>query len=98
MTSDQHSSGYMTYKDPNSSKSEIGLYYLVAFISQKMIRTKTGYETHNQEFVAIIEAFKTWCHYLKGCKHKVFVLNDHNNLRQFMNTKSLSSRQICWAH
>ncbi len=35
MTSDQHSSSYVTHKDPNSDifKSEIGQWYLVAFFS-----------------------------------------------------------------
>ena len=62
-----------------------------------MIPAETRYETHNGELLAIIEAFKTWRHYLEGCKYKVLVLTDHNNLRQFMNTKSLSSRQVRWA-
>ena len=39
----------------------------------------------------------TWHHYLKGCKHEVLVLTDHNNLHRFMDTKSLSSRQVRWA-
>lgn len=25
------------------------------------------------------------------------MLTDHNNIRRFMDTKSLSSRQVCWA-
>ena len=62
-----------------------------------MIPAETRYETHNGELLAIVEAFKTWRHYLEGCKHKVLVLTDHNNLRQFMDTKSLSSRQVRWA-
>ncbi len=33
MTLDQHSSGHVTYEDPNSSKSEIGQWHLVAFSS-----------------------------------------------------------------
>ncbi len=57
-----------------------------------MIPTKTLYETHNGELLAIVEAFKTWRHYLEGCKHKVFLLIDHNNLQRFMNMKSLSYR------
>ncbi len=59
-----------------------------------MIPVETQYETHNQEFLAIVEAFKTWRHYLKGCKYEVFFLTDHNNLRQFIDTKSLSSHQV----
>ena len=62
-----------------------------------MIPAETRYETHDGELLAIVEAFKTWRHYLEGCKHEVLVLTDHNNLRCFMDTKSLSSQQVCWA-
>ena len=62
-----------------------------------MISAETRYETHNGELLAIVEAFKMWRHYLEGCKHEVLVLTDHNNLRRFMDTKSLSSRQVRWA-
>ncbi len=59
-----------------------------------MIFVETWYETHNQELLAIVKAFKTWRHYLEGCKYEVLVLTDHNNLRRFMDTKSLSFRQV----
>ena len=72
-----------------------GQWHLVAFYSQKMILAKTWYKTHNSKLLAIVEAFKIWKYYLKSCKHKVFVLINHNNLCRFMNTKSLSSRQVC---
>ena len=62
-----------------------------------MIPAKTWYKTYDGELLAIVEAFKTWQHYLEGCKHKVLVLTDHTNLRRFMDTKSLSSRQVHWA-
>ena len=62
-----------------------------------MIPAKTQYKTHNGKLLAIVKAFKTWRHYLEGCKHEVLVLTDHNNLRRFMDTKSLSSRQVRWA-
>ena len=62
-----------------------------------MIPTETRYETHNGELLAIIEAFKSWKHYLEGSQHEVLVFTDYNNLRQFMETKSLSSRQVRWA-
>ncbi len=61
----------------------LGRGYPVAFFSKKMIPTKTRYETHDGELLAIVEAFKTQSHYLEGCKHEVFVLTDHNNLQQF---------------
>ena len=62
-----------------------------------MIPAETWYETHEGKLLAIVEVFKTWRHYLEGCKHEVLVLTDHNNLRRFMDTKSLSSRQVRWA-
>ena len=55
-----------------------------------MIPVETRYETYDGELLAIVEAFKIWHHYLKGCKHEVLVLTDQNNLRRFINTKSLS--------
>ena len=62
-----------------------------------MIPAETRYKTHDCEFLAIVEAFKIWRHYLESCKHEVLVLTDHNNLCCFMDTKSLSSRQVYWA-
>ena len=83
---------------PNdSNKSDFGQWHPVAYFSRKMIPAETRYETHDAELLAIVEAFKTWRHYLEGCKHEVLVLTDHNNLRRFMDTKSLSSRQVRWA-
>ena len=37
-------------------------------------------QTYNSELLAIVEAFKTWQHYLEDCKYKVLVLTNHNNL------------------
>ena len=62
-----------------------------------MIPVETWYETHDGELLAIVEAFKTWKHYLEGCKHEVLVLINHNNLQCFMDTKILSSKQVRWA-
>ena len=76
---------------PNQLTNDLGRWHLVAYFLHKMIFDKTWYKTHNSELLAIVEAFKTWRHYLKSYKHKVFVLTDHNNLQQFMDTKSLSS-------
>ena len=77
--------------------SNQGQWHPMAYFLKKIIPSEIWYETHNGKLLAIIEAFKTWRHYLKVCKHKVLVLTDHNNLRQFMNIKSLSFRQIRWA-
>ena len=83
---------------PNdSNKSDFGQWHLVAYFFRKMIPVETWYKTHNAKLLAIVEAFKTWRHYLEGCKHKVLVLTNHNNLRRFMDTKSLSFCHIRWA-
>ena len=62
-----------------------------------MILTRTKYETYDIELLTIIKTFKTWRHYLEDSQHEAPMLTDHNNLRQFINMKSLSSRQVCKA-
>ena len=79
------------------TSDDSGRWHPVAFFSRKMIPAETRYETHDGELLAIVEAFKTWRHYLEGSRHEVLMLTDHNNLRRFMDTKSLSSRQVRWA-
>lgn len=62
-----------------------------------MISVETWYKTHDGELLAIVDAFKSWMHYLKHCKHEVLVLIDYNNLRKFIDMKSLSCCQVSWA-
>ena len=79
------------------TSDDLGRWHPVAFFSRKMIPAETRYETHDGELLAIVEAFKTWRHYLEGSQHEVLVLTNHKNLCWFMETKSLSSRQVRWA-
>ena len=79
-----------------STKSNFGQWHPIAYFSRKMISAKTQYKTHNAEFLAIVEVFKTWCHYPKGCKPKVLVLINYNNLQQLMDIKSGISCQVKW--
>ena len=76
------------------TSDDSGRWHPVAFFSRKMIPVETRYKTHDSELLAIVEAFKTWRHYLEGFRHEVLVLTNHNNLHRFMDTKSLSSRQV----
>ncbi len=94
MTLGQHFSNYVTHKSPNS---EISQWYSVAFFIWKIIFVETCYKTNNQELLAIVEAFKTWHHDLEDWKYEVFIRTNYNNLRQFMDTKSLNFRQVCLA-
>ena len=65
---------------------DLGQYHPVVFFSQKMILAETRYDIHDSEFLAIVETFKIWKHYLEGSQHKVFVLTDHNNFQRLMDT------------
>jgi hypothetical protein len=40
-----------------------------------------------------VQYFKTWRHYLKHAAYVTRVLCDYNNLKYFITTKSLSTRQ-----
>ena len=73
------------------------LWYSIAFWSRKMISAEENYETHNQELLAIIMAFKYWRHYLEGSCYPVEVLTDYQNLKGFIDIKSLNDRQARWA-
>ena len=79
------------------TSNDLGRWHPVAFFSRKIILAETRYGTHDGEILAIVEAFKTGKHYLQGTQHEVFVLTNYNNLHRFINTKSLSSRQVRWA-
>ena len=62
-----------------------------------MIPAETKYKTHDGKLLAIVEAFKTWRYYLEGSQHEVLMLTNYNNLQQFIDIKSLSSRKVRWA-
>ena len=62
----------------------------VTFYSRKFSPVKFKYKTHDQKLLTIVQCFKTWCHFLKGSVHPVLVFTDHNNLRYFQITKSLT--------
>ena len=89
-------SGYAIGGILSQLTNDSGQWHLVAYFLRKIIPAKTWYKTYNGEFLAIVKAFKTWRHYLKSCKHEVFVLTDHNNFWRFIDTKNLSSCQVRW--
>ena len=79
------------------TSDNLGRWYPVVFFLQKMISAETRYKTYNGELLAIIETFKTWRHYPERSQHEVIVLTNYNNLRRFMDTNSLSYKQVRWA-
>ena len=46
--------------------------------------------------LAIVDAFKVWRHYCHGAK-TIPVYTDYNNLKYFMEAKTLNGRQARWA-
>ena len=78
------------------TSDNLGRWHPVAFFLRKIIPAETRYETHDSELLAIVEVFKTWKHYLEESQYEVLVLTNLNNLRWFMEMKSLSSRQVLW--
>ena len=67
------------------------------FWSRKMEPAERNYETHDQELLAVVSAFKHWRAYLEGAAHPIRVLVDHANLKGFMTVKQLNGRQARWA-
>lgn len=68
----------------------------IAFLSKKMIDAETRYPPHEQELLAIIEALRSWRHYLHGAKFKIKVMSDHKSLEYFKRQTTLSRRQARW--
>jgi hypothetical protein len=62
-----------------------------------MSPAECNYETHDQELLAVVCAFKQWRQYLEGAPQAVRVLVDHANLQGFMKVKQLNGRQARWA-
>jgi transposase InsO family protein len=74
-----------------------GQWHPVAFWSRKLIDAERNYETHDQELLAIVSAFRHWRHYLEGSAHPIEVITDHRNLQGFAKMKQLNGRQARWA-
>jgi transposase InsO family protein len=72
------------------------IWHPVAFYSHKFSPAEQNYETHDQELLAIVLAFKIWSHYLRGARGPVTVRTDHDNLKYFMTKRKLNGRQARW--
>ena len=62
----------------------------IAFHSWTFTLPELNYDIHDKELLAIFEAFKIWCHYLKGSLTPVNMVTDHKNLKYFSTTKLLT--------
>ena len=65
----------------------------VGFVSKSL--SEHNYVIHGKELLAVICGLEEWQHILEGTKHKVEILNDHQNLTYFCTTQNLN---CCQAH
>ncbi|KAI7759627.1 hypothetical protein LZL87_014268 [Fusarium oxysporum] len=74
-----------------------GKLHPVAFYSCKLQGAELNYPIYNKEFLAIVNYFREFRHYLIGNKHKVKVYTNHQNISYFATTHELNRRQLCYA-
>lgn len=86
-----NASGYIMGRVLNQLILNSGQWYPMMHFLKKMMPAETRYKTYNGKFLANVKVFKILCYYLEGCKHEVFLVIDYYNLRQFIDTKNLSS-------
>src|SRR6266702_2165834 len=68
----------------------------VAFFSSSLLPAEVNYDIYDRELLAIVKAFRHWCHHLLGARHQITVLMDHNNLSYFRSPHKITGRQACW--
>ena len=71
-----------------------GAWHPIAFESRKLSPAEKKYPTHERELLAIINALKTWRHYLEG--RPFTVITDHHSLQYIHTQPTLSKRQAGW--
>jgi RNase H-like domain found in reverse transcriptase len=69
-------------------------WYLVAFISRKLIDVKTRYFTYDKEILAFGYILKKWRCYVQGLEFEVYT--DHHTLVNLTTQKKLKDRQARW--
>ncbi len=72
-----------------SQLRENNFLHLVGFHSCKFFPTEINYKIHDKEFLAIVDAFKEWCHLLEKAQHEIIVYSNHKNVQYFMMI-------VCW--
>ena len=60
----------------------------VGFVSKSLSETECNYAIHDKELLSVICELEEWGHILEGTKHKVEILNDHQNWPTFTPLKT----------
>ena len=69
----------------------------VGFVSKSLSETEGNYAIHDKELLLVIRGLEEWWHILEGTKHKVEILNDHQNLTYFRTAQNLNHCQARWS-
>jgi hypothetical protein len=67
--------------------------YPIAFYSRKFNKTESNYSTYEKETLAILNAVRTWKHYLND---KVLIESDHMPLKYLKSQKNPTPKQMRW--
>jgi hypothetical protein len=78
------------------SQEQQGKWHPIAFLSRTMSPAEKNYEIYNKELLAIMEALKSWRHYLLDAKQQFEIWTDHENLKYFRELHKLNGRQARW--
>ncbi|CZS80735.1 unnamed protein product [Fusarium graminearum] len=63
-----------------------GRLHPIAFYSHKLHGAELNYPIYDKEFLAIVNCFKEFRHYLMGSLHQIKVYTDHQNISHFATT------------
>jgi hypothetical protein len=78
-------------------RDDQGKLHPIAFYSHKLHGAELNYPIYDKEFLAIVNCFKEFRHYLMGSHHQVKVYTDHQNIAHFATTQELNRRQLRYA-
>ncbi|PNP57201.1 hypothetical protein FNYG_15278 [Fusarium nygamai] len=71
-------------------RDDTGKLHPIAFYSHKLHGAELNYPIYDKEFLAIVNCFKEFRHYLMGSKHQVKVYTDYQNISYFAMTHELN--------
>lgn len=80
-----------------SQYDDYGCLRPIAYYSKKLTPVECNYDIHDKELLGIIRCLQEWRGELIGLQQPFQVLTDHNNLKYFMTTRSLTERQVRWS-
>ena len=69
----------------------------VGFVSKSLSDAERNYAIYDKELLSAICSLEEWHHILEGTKHKIEILNDHQNLTYFRTAQNLNRRQARWS-